>query len=343
MFAELGRVLASVPLLGHLPATLLYAGRVRSADGDAARGVRGRRALRLDRPTRARACAALPAPAFEDGKLTGEVAWVPDAPGADVLVVVCDGRPRRGRPRDGEVEAVRRYDATRSLGHVRFDGAPATEIEGADARGRVAPGAGADRRRVARRGRGRARSARSPTPRSASRSAAPIGSYQAVKHELVEILRRLENARSLMYYAGWAWQDKPDELPLAAAAFRTVAGARARPRHAGADLGARRHRRHLGARRAALLPPRAALAPPARRHGRRLGRAWPTSCSGRPSPQRDRLGSRPLALPAARAAPVPDREVHAAARAGARREGDRGARGRAGAVGVAGGGPRRRR
>jgi alkylation response protein AidB-like acyl-CoA dehydrogenase len=50
-----------------------------------------------------------------------------------------------------------------------------------------------------------------------------IGSYQAVKHELVEILRRLENARSLMYYTGWAAQDKPEELPVAASAFRLVA------------------------------------------------------------------------------------------------------------------------
>ncbi len=51
-----------------------------------------------------------------------------------------------------------------------------------------------------------------------------IGSYQAVKHELVEILRGLDNARSLMYYAGWAAQDKPDEFPLAASAFRLAAG-----------------------------------------------------------------------------------------------------------------------
>jgi alkylation response protein AidB-like acyl-CoA dehydrogenase len=29
-----------------------------------------------------------------------------------------------------------------------------------------------------------------------------IGSYQAVKHELTEVLRQLENARSLQYYAG---------------------------------------------------------------------------------------------------------------------------------------------
>ena len=51
-----------------------------------------------------------------------------------------------------------------------------------------------------------------------------IGSYQAVKHELVEILRRADNARSLMYYAGWAAQDRPDEFPLAASAFRLSAG-----------------------------------------------------------------------------------------------------------------------
>ena len=31
-----------------------------------------------------------------------------------------------------------------------------------------------------------------------------IGSYQAIKHGLTEVLRRLENARSLLYYAGWA-------------------------------------------------------------------------------------------------------------------------------------------
>jgi alkylation response protein AidB-like acyl-CoA dehydrogenase len=52
-----------------------------------------------------------------------------------------------------------------------------------------------------------------------------IGSYQAVKHDLVEVLRRLENARSLMYYAGWAARDKPAELPLAASALRLAAGA----------------------------------------------------------------------------------------------------------------------
>ena len=51
-----------------------------------------------------------------------------------------------------------------------------------------------------------------------------IGSYQAVKHDLVEILRRSENSRSLMYYTGWAGQDSPEEFPVAASAFRLAAG-----------------------------------------------------------------------------------------------------------------------
>jgi alkylation response protein AidB-like acyl-CoA dehydrogenase len=47
-----------------------------------------------------------------------------------------------------------------------------------------------------------------------------IGSYQAVKHALVEVLRRLENTRSLLYYAGWAYGDAPEEFALAASAAR---------------------------------------------------------------------------------------------------------------------------
>ena len=52
----------------------------------------------------------------------------------------------------------------------------------------------------------------------------PIGSYQAIKHGLTEVLRLLENARSLLYYAGYAFADRPDEFPLAASAARSAAG-----------------------------------------------------------------------------------------------------------------------
>ena len=51
-----------------------------------------------------------------------------------------------------------------------------------------------------------------------------IGSYQAIKHGLVEILRRAENSKSLCIYAGFAFSDKPDEIAYAASCARSVAG-----------------------------------------------------------------------------------------------------------------------
>ena len=51
-----------------------------------------------------------------------------------------------------------------------------------------------------------------------------IGSYQAVKHSLTEVLRQLENGRSLLYYAGWSRVGAPGEFPLAANAARSVGG-----------------------------------------------------------------------------------------------------------------------
>jgi len=236
VFEELGRVLASVPLLGHLPATFLLdrggpaeivavlaAGEARAAfvparpPSDLGDGWTVEPAIGMTRA---------PAPAFADGKVTGAVHWVPDAPGAEHLVVVLDdGRAALVRAADATVEPATIYDVTRSLGHVRFDGARATLLElgerdtasawyleqaliGAESVGAIEVAlevsvAYAKERHTF----GRA-----------------IGSYQAVKHELVEMLRGLDNARSLMYYAGWAAQDKPDEFALAASAFRLAAG-----------------------------------------------------------------------------------------------------------------------
>jgi alkylation response protein AidB-like acyl-CoA dehydrogenase len=232
VFSELGRVLASVPLLGHLPATLLldaagYDGLAAFASGERrAAFVAAKPPSAIEEAWTVDPSSGLrraPAPVIGDGTVTGAAFWVPDAPGADVLVVAgADGRLAAVEAADASVEAVAGYDATRALGHVRFDGAAAVVLDapaatawyvahallGAEAVGAIElaleTGVQYAKERFTF---GRA-----------------IGSYQAVKHELVEILRRLENARSLMYYAGWAAADKPDELPLAASAFRLVAG-----------------------------------------------------------------------------------------------------------------------
>ena len=236
VFEELGRVLASVPLLGHLPASLLI-----DRGGDAAVAAAlaegtERAAFAAARPpsdiedawtvepelgsTRA------PAPVLADGTVTGAVHWVPDAEGADHLVVVlADGRAAHVRAADAVVEPLTVYDVTRPLAHVRFDGAPATLLE-------TTPEESAAAWFLAQALIGAEALGASDVALETSVAYArerhtfgrAIGSYQAVKHELVEILRRADNARSLMYYAGWAAKDRPDEFALAASAFRLSAG-----------------------------------------------------------------------------------------------------------------------
>jgi alkylation response protein AidB-like acyl-CoA dehydrogenase len=235
VFSELGRVLASVGLLGHLPAAYLL-DRAGLADAALAEG-RTRAAYVPARPPGDVEGAWSVDPRFgstrgdaariaEDGTVSGEIPWVPDAPQADVFVVVgADGRAALVQASDAEVGAVSGYDPTRSLGHVSFAGAPGTPLELPE--GTTAAAWYIAQALLAAESLGAVELALEVSVAYAKERftfGRAIGSYQAVKHELVEILRRLENGRSLMYYTGWAGQDKPDEFPLAASAFRLVAG-----------------------------------------------------------------------------------------------------------------------
>jgi alkylation response protein AidB-like acyl-CoA dehydrogenase len=245
VFAELGRVLASVPLLGHLPATLVLdrAGAETGLLSELAAGSR-RAALVPAKPPadvddrwtaepRVGLARAAAPTITSEGVLEGEVAWVPDAPGADVLVVVATDATDGARAvlvdarADGvAVEPVSRYDATRTLAHVRFDGVTQTTVLEADAQ-LLASAWHLASALLAAESLGAVERALEVSVAYAKERftfGRAIGSYQAVKHQLVEILRRLDNARSLMYYAGWAGAELPAEWPLAASAFRLSAG-----------------------------------------------------------------------------------------------------------------------
>ncbi|HST41217.1 MAG TPA: acyl-CoA dehydrogenase family protein [Conexibacter sp.] len=260
VLAEAGRVLASVALLGHLPATALL-----DADGQhpkllEALGSGAERAAFVPlrpgddrdpawtaepRAGKRRAPApqvgALPDGADEGGRydatVSGAVAWVPDAPGAGTLVVAAlDGdRPvallvdavRDGGPAAGvAVEAATAYDATRSLGHVTLDGARARRLEvGAD---ELATAWYLAHALIAAESLGAVEESLRRSVEYAKERytfGRAIGSYQAVKHGLTEVLRRQENVRALLYYAGWARQDAPGEFAVAASAARSAAGA----------------------------------------------------------------------------------------------------------------------
>jgi alkylation response protein AidB-like acyl-CoA dehydrogenase len=240
---ECGRVLAGTPLLGLLPASALLqaagdealeavaAGEVRPAwlparpPGDLVDG------WTVDARTGKHRA---PAPrATVDGdavSFTGEVAWVPDAQGADLLVVV--GADESGAPVAGvveasaaQVEAATRYDATRSLGHVRLEGATGRRLDVTE--DQLARAWYLAQTLLAAESLGAVETALEMAVQYAKERftfGRAIGSYQAVKHGLTEVLRRQENARSLLYYAGWAFDDQPEQFALAASAARSAAG-----------------------------------------------------------------------------------------------------------------------
>jgi alkylation response protein AidB-like acyl-CoA dehydrogenase len=164
--------------------------------------------------------------------LDGEVAFVPDAPGADLLVaigVLADGTPVAAAvpaSADGvSVQPLTRYDATRPLAHVRFTQARGRRLD-------VDAGALADawylaQALIAAESLGAVQTCLDVSVAYAKDRftfGRAIGSYQAIKHELTEVLRQLENSRGLQYYAGWSRESKPEEFPLAASAARSAAG-----------------------------------------------------------------------------------------------------------------------
>jgi alkylation response protein AidB-like acyl-CoA dehydrogenase len=250
VLGECGRVLARVSLLGHLPATtilndapgasteLLSAladGEQRAAylparppDPSLDGGWSGDPRSGLARPPIATAEAG-----GEDGKLTvtGSYAFVPDAPGAGVLVGVAllDGKPVgvliAADAAGVAVEEVSRYDATRSLGHVSLTNAPATMLNAPESS--LAGAWHLAQALIAAESLGSVETALEVTTAYAKERhtfGRAIGSYQAVKHSLTEVLRQLENGRSLLYYAGWSRIGAPSEFPLAANAARSVGG-----------------------------------------------------------------------------------------------------------------------
>jgi alkylation response protein AidB-like acyl-CoA dehydrogenase len=248
VLGECGRVLAGVPLLGHLPASAILNDSPNAVSwlGEVASGARRAAYLPaqppgdlVDRwstdPASGMERGTLPTAGApdQDGRVpvNGSFAFVPDAPGASGMVGVAlqDGRPvgiavLNDSP-GVEVQPVSRYDATRSLGHVSLTNAPAVLLDAPE--DSLADAWHLAQALIAAESLGSVETALDVSVAYAKERhtfGRAIGSYQAVKHSLTEVLRQLENGRSLLYYAGWSRHGAPQEFPLAAAAARSVAG-----------------------------------------------------------------------------------------------------------------------
>ncbi len=247
VLGECGRVLAGVALLGHLPATAILGDAPAGAHllDQLATGERRAAYLPVCPPDDLRSqwtvdpasgLERAPAPSARrqgggEARVSGELSFVPDAPGADVLVGVAllDGEPVgvaiEGDASGVSVAATRRYDATRSLGHVSLSDAPALVLD-APAQA-LAAAWHLGQALIAAESLGSVETALDVSVAYAKERhtfGRAIGSYQAIKHALTEVLRQLDNGRSLLYYAGWARRGCPEEFPLAASAARSVAG-----------------------------------------------------------------------------------------------------------------------
>ncbi|HEX4436760.1 MAG TPA: acyl-CoA dehydrogenase family protein [Solirubrobacteraceae bacterium] len=245
VLGECGRVIAGVQLLGHLPATaILDAASSAPMIDDLATGEKRAAYLPVSPPGDvvtdwtadpasglARASAPVASGAGDAVTVSGSLAFVPDAPGADLLVgvAVLDGKPVgvaiEASASGVSIEATERYDATRSMGHVTLKDAPATVLDTPEET--LAGAWYLAQSLIAAESLGSVETALDVSVAYAKERftfGRAIGSYQAVKHSLTEVLRELENGRSLLYYAGWARNGAPGEFPLAASAARSVAG-----------------------------------------------------------------------------------------------------------------------
>ncbi|WP_328475173.1 acyl-CoA/acyl-ACP dehydrogenase [Actinoplanes sp. NBC_00393] len=143
-----------------------------------------------------------------------------DAIGADTFLALRDGALVCG---PGTVTAREPIDATRGLGDVELG---QTVVLARDAGERWQRAERVGRTVLAAEGLGAAAYLLEMGVAYAKQRHAfgrAIGSYQAVKHLLVDVYVAVEQLRSLVWWAAWAADRAPGELPLAAAAAKAAA------------------------------------------------------------------------------------------------------------------------
>jgi len=161
----------------------------------------------------------------EGGRLAGRSLFAIDAGAADAFIVALDRDHLALVPRDAaglDVTLLRTIDRTRRVAELTFDGVGPIEWLGGPA---GVPGAAArvvDAGRVAL-----AADALGAAERALEMAVAyakqrvqfgrVIGSFQAVKHLCAEMTAELEPARSLVWYAAYAFDARPEEATVMAA------------------------------------------------------------------------------------------------------------------------------
>jgi alkylation response protein AidB-like acyl-CoA dehydrogenase len=162
--------------------------------------------------------------------LEGEKVLVMDADAADfLLVATSDGKRQIVESDQSGVTVTREpsIDLTRRVYSVRFDGVevpaertlPAEQDDYLPVLHRVCVALAAEMTGIAQ----RTMEMAVDYAKDRQQFGRPIGSYQAVSHRCAQMLLETEGARSATYYAAWAADASPEELPLAASMAKAYA------------------------------------------------------------------------------------------------------------------------
>jgi len=165
---------------------------------------------------------------FSDGRLRGEKVLVPDGASADLFVVVAESGLYAVDAADAAVTARETLDGTRRVADVRFSDAPARVLASGE-EARVLLGHIRDRAyaALALEGVGVAQRALDllvAYAKEREQFGRPIGVYQAVSHKASDVYVRLQEARSLAYWAAWCVSEDDEMARQACLAAKAFAG-----------------------------------------------------------------------------------------------------------------------
>lgn len=158
-----------------------------------------------------------------DGRLTGRKVLVPDGHAVDLFVVTTPDGPYAVQAAHAEIIPRTSIDGTRRPAEVRFDRAPARALGTPETlaalRDHARAAAALEAVGVAR----RALDLLADYARTRRQFGKPIGVYQAVSHKAADIYVRLQEARSLAYWAAWCVDSGDAQRELACPAAKAHA------------------------------------------------------------------------------------------------------------------------
>jgi len=206
-----GAQVSAIPLLG-----LATAARAIAAGGSDAQ--KAQWLPRLIGGEAIAACEGVPALQADGSRLTGEIGFVPHGGAADLFVLVAPGQAWLVRA-DAPGVTVSRHvtmDQTRPFATITLDGAEAEPL--ADPAAAIAAVHSGGWICLAAEALGGAQEALDRTvtySRERVQFGRPIGSFQAYKHRLADMMIEIEQARSAVYWAACAVDEGSDETPIA--------------------------------------------------------------------------------------------------------------------------------